>query len=114
MNKMAEKEKDFFSIITETVKGMGIDTDKILYGFLCSEATAGLIKKQFEQHIKQKLQALTSIFGLEILVIEHFSDSHIWVMEKETFMEVKKNGLSTLIRKIAKANNIKLWGLNDY
>ena len=85
------------------------DIANIPYGFLCSEATAILLKKQFEQHINQEIQSLISVLGLEMLVVEFFSDECIWVLDEEDFKDVKKNGLASLIRKIARRNNMKLW-----
>lgn len=88
--------------------------NNIPYGFVCSEETAILLRKHFENVSDQSIPNLATISGLKVKVIDTylFADA-IWVLNKENYEEVEKNGIESLMRKMARANNIKLWGLDD-
>ena len=107
--------KIFYDDLVDRYEKLAVDADKAPYGFVCSEDTAISLKTYFEDISGQPIQKLATVSGLKMMAIEGYPLADmIFILDKENFTEVEKNGLSSLIRKIAKANNIKLWGLDDY
>jgi len=111
---MTSKEINYDNLIY-TIDKAKIKIGENPYGIICSEDTFDLLKKHSEDLTNQVVPSIATISGLKVKVIDSYLFTDIiWVLNKENYEEVEKNGIVSLIIKIAKASNIKLWGVDDY
>jgi len=72
------------------------------YGCICSEATFKLLKKHFEGISDKAISNLTmaTVYGIKVRVEKLFPDETCWVLNRENYEEVEKNGLGSLLHKM--------------
>jgi len=107
--------KAFFDTLVDTNKELKVDMKDRPYGFVCSEDTANLLKEYFKDISGQPAPALVTVSGLKVMAIKDYPFYDMIIMlDRENYEEVERNGIVSLIRKMAKTSNIKLWGLDGY